>query len=143
MPVMAVILARVRPNDCTDVNHWRRDLLNAFDPQDFSPFGPLRLLGYRGEFTHPPISDDGLWLDVRLEKPDYGVGYERGDPELFVRVAEWLERRIPGCEVWYGNDATLDSVQPFDVSRREAMLGHFRKVGHEPYRSKFRPPSGG
>jgi hypothetical protein len=45
--------------------------------------------------------------------------------------------------VWYGNDATPDSVLPFDDSRREAMLDHFRRVGHEPYDSKFRRPSGG
>jgi hypothetical protein len=131
---MAVILARVRPNDCTDVNHWRRDLLNAFDPQRFSPFGPLRLLGYRDEPAKAPIDDDSLWLDVGIECPTYDEGYERGDPLLFVRVAEWLEKRIPGCEIWYGHDADDDSVQPFTTSRREAMLAHFRKVGHNPQR---------
>src|SRR5688572_13470762 len=81
MPVMAVILARVRPNDCSDVNHWRRDLLNAFDPGEFDPDGPLRLLGY-GQGRKPPVDDDSLWLAVGIECPTYGEGYERGDPEL-------------------------------------------------------------
>jgi len=142
MPVMAVILARIRPNDCTDVNIWRRDLLNAFDPSHFSPYGPLRLMDDR-KWDKPPIEDDSLWLNVGIECPTYEQGYERGDPELFVRVAGWLEERIPGCEVWYGNDAVDDSVKPFEVSRREAMLDHFRKVGHEPYDLQFRPPAGG
>jgi hypothetical protein len=142
MPTMAVILARVRPNDCSDVNIWRRDLLNAFDPSHFSPFGPLRLMDDR-KWEKPPINDDSLWLNVGVECPTYEEGYERGDPELFVRLAEWLERRIPGCEVWYGNDADDASVQPFHASRRKAMLEHFREVGHEPYDSKFPRANGG
>ncbi len=85
MPVMAVILARVRPNNCGDVNHWRRDLLNAFNPDDFSSYGPLQMGDY-GKLPDPPINDDSLWLDVGIKYPTYKVGYGHGDPELFVRV---------------------------------------------------------
>jgi hypothetical protein len=41
-----------------------------------------------------------MWLDVNFWKAYYGPGYERGTPELFVHCAEWLEQRLPGCEIY-------------------------------------------
>jgi hypothetical protein len=127
--------------DGGDLNRWRRDLLVAFEPGDFSHDGPLRIVRDAGHGP-VPVDDGSVWLDVGTSKAYYGKGYERGDAEHFVRLGEWLERNIPTGEVWYGNDVTDESIKPFGVQQREAFLQHFRKVGHEPYDSHFRAPGG-
>lgn len=138
MPTFGVLVVRLRelPDDA-DLNSWRRDLLVAFNPSHFSHNGPLEIVWSSSEGP-VPIDDGSIWLDVGLTGSYYGEGYERGDPELFVRLAEWLERRVPNCEVWYGHDIADESIEPLGAAERSALIAYFRRVGHEPYDSQFR-----
>lgn len=68
----------------------------------------------------------------------YGPGYERGNPPAIIAVAEWLDRRIPGCTIWYDGDCCDDdAIQPFDRKARLAMLDHWAEHGHAPYHGGF------
>ncbi len=57
-----------------------------------------------------------------LWKPYYGADYERGNPELFVKCAEWLEERIPSGEIYYGYDVNDENVTRFDKAARNSLL---------------------
>ena len=89
-----------------------------------------------------PVEDgSSQWYDVGLWGAVYEWGYERGDLPLFVRVAEWFEKRLPACEVWYGNDCTEESIHFFGRRERECLTKYYEEVGHEPYDgSRPRPP---
>jgi hypothetical protein len=142
MSTWGVLIVRLRKlPDAADLSAWRRDLLVAFDLDYFSHRGPLRIIVSAADGPIP-IDDGSAWLDVGLVLSYYAKGYERGDPELFVRLAEWLEGRIPAGEVWYGHDAADESIRAFGTVERAALLAYFRRVGHEPYDSKLRqsPP---
>ena len=142
MPVMAVLLVRLPADaDFSDLNRWRRDLLTEFDPDAFGLDGPLTWLK-PDEVPPRAAKDDAHWLDAGLEQPHYGEGYERGDAHLIARVAEWFERRLPGCEVWYGHDVDDRYTKPFGPAEREALLAYYARVGHEPYQ-RNRPPRSG
>lgn len=74
------------------------------------------------------------FIEVHTWHRYYGVGYERGDLPTYIGIAEWLERRIPGCAVFYGGDSSGICAEPFDAASRAALMDHFAKVGHKPYR---------
>jgi hypothetical protein len=142
MPTFAVLVVRLRElPDGGDLNRWRRDLLASFEPGDFSHDGPLQIVRDAGHGP-VPVADGSIWLDVGTIKSYYGEGYERGDAEYMVRLAEWLESNIPNSEVWYGHDVADESIKPFGAEQRDAFLDYFRKVGHEPWDSKFCAPGG-
>jgi hypothetical protein len=46
---------------------------------------------------------------------------------LYVKSAEWLERNIPKCEVYYGHDVDDENISLFDKKAREELLEHYRK----------------
>jgi hypothetical protein len=141
MPTGAVLVVRLQQlPDGGDLDRWRQDVLTHFEPDDFHHDGPLQIVP-NAAYGPVPVDDGSIWLNVGIHKSYYGEGYERGDAEYFVRLAEWLERAIPSCEVWYGHDVTDESIKPFGAGERNAFLAYFRKVGHEPY-SKFRPTGG-
>jgi hypothetical protein len=119
----------------SDINTWRRNLLNEFGPDDF-----LDPIMFDQDLGHAliPVDDGSFWFDVGVIHDYYGEGYERGDAEWFIRLAEWLERNIPGCEIWYGNDSSDESIKPFGIAERAAFLEYFRQVGHEPYDARHR-----
>jgi hypothetical protein len=71
----------------------------------------------------------GAWYWVHLGGRYYGVGYEHGDIWGTIGIAEWLEFRIPGVEVWYGSD-THEFLEPFPGGVREELARHFFAVGH-------------
>ena len=66
----------------------------------------------------------------------YGPGYERGDLPTYIMVADWLERRIEGAEVWYGGDSSGVCAFKFDSHKREQFFAHFARQGNEPYESR-------
>ena len=167
MPVWGVLLVRLRDlPDAAELNAWRRDLLIAFEPGDFSHDGPLKIIGPDEEWRVHDLQyggvrcvvgtagaagvtldlirerGDSVWLDVRCVLPYYGRGYERGEPEYFVRVSEWLESRIPGCEVWYEPDTAEDAIGRFGAPERAGLLDYFQQVGHGPYDGRFRQAGG-
>ncbi len=63
----------------------------------------------------------------------YGEGYERGDLPFLIALAQWLEIRVPGGEVWYGGDSSGEEAKPFDEARRVQLFQHFATYGHRPY----------
>ena len=68
----------------------------------------------------PIIAEDGeQFLELSLFGRYYGPGYERGDWTFLRSLAEWLERQIEGCEVWYGGDS---SGILFALRRRKCFL---------------------
>src|SRR5688572_9184288 len=134
MPTGAVLLLRLRQHPgSAAVDRWRRDLLTAFDTDEFSNFWqPLREI--RSEAEGPmPVKDGSIWFNVGTLKDYYAEGNERGDAPYFVTLAEWLEKHVADGEVWYGNDCSDESIKPFGPREREAFLAYFRTVGHEPY----------
>ncbi|MFQ6309351.1 hypothetical protein [Lysobacter capsici] len=68
-------------------------------------------------------------LEVQMFGRYYGEGYERGDPELYAVVADWLEAQIPGCEIWYGGDSGGVHIEPFDRDRRRRLIEYARARG--------------
>lgn len=73
----------------------------------------------------------GQLIDVHTLSRYYGPFYERGPLQDFVMIAEWFERRIPGCKVFYGGDS--GGVSLFDKAERDKLLDHWATVGHKPY----------
>lgn len=71
------------------------------------------------------IAKDGeVFLEVFLWTRYYGIGYERGDLNTICNVAEWCERNIPNCEVWYGGDSSGVELEPFPKDARDALRAH-------------------
>lgn len=73
-------------------------------------------------------------IEVNLWTRYYGHEYERGDLPFIVSVAEWLERKIPDSDIWYGGDSSGVRAKLFDHMARSRLFDHFVAVGHEPYR---------
>lgn len=84
----------------------------------------------------PPIlSKPGeQFIEVHLWTRFYGPGYERGDWPAIRATSEWLERHIPGCEVYYGGDSSGICAAHLDGPAREHLTTHYLTHGHEPYR---------
>lgn len=77
-----------------------------------------------------------LSLSVSTFGRYYGPGYERGNILNYCAIAEWFEQNIPGCEVFYGGDG---SVQPFPAEERERMRAHlYTTDGRAYYKDKDR-----
>lgn len=95
----------------------------------------------RIEQDGPPEDPDPgeTMLEVHVSTRYYGPGYERGDLPFLVMVAEWLERRIPECEVWYGGDSSGVCAAPFGPEERSEMLDHFASPHGRDYFSSGNP----
>ena len=92
---------------------------------DFRFGGPLQLVSGEDRLHLPVPDENGFWLDVNLWNAYYGIGYERGDIELFIKCAEWLEHRFPGCQVYYGHDVDDENLRLFDKAARDELLRHY------------------
>jgi hypothetical protein len=69
-------------------------------------------------------SQDGeTIIHVRLLTRYWGPGYERGSLALLLALGEWLERKFPHGEVWYGGDCD-DECSLFDRAARAKLLDH-------------------
>lgn len=68
--------------------------------------------------------DGECLLRVNLKGRYYGRGYERGDLMVYCLVAEWFERNIPDCEVWYGGDSSGVCVEPWPEVARAELRAH-------------------
>lgn len=95
--------------------------------------------GHKGKVVYhqdgPTIvaDDDEQFIRVNLWGRYYGRGYERGNwPELCM-IMQWLERRIPGSEVWYGGDSSGVCLEHFDADKRREVTNHWIDHGREPY----------
>jgi hypothetical protein len=94
---------------------------------DFYLSGPLTVVSPSDHQFMPVKDESSRWLDVNLWKPYYAAGYERGNPELFVKCAEWLEERIPSAEIYYGHDVNDENVSRFDNAARTSLLDSYRQ----------------
>jgi hypothetical protein len=94
---------------------------------DFYFSGPLIVVPEDERGYMPVIDESSVWLDVNLWKSYYGPGYQRGNPELFVKCAEWLEERLRGSEIYYGHDVGHENVSLFDHAAREELLDLYRR----------------
>lgn len=88
-----------------------------------------------GPDIHPEPGE--TFIKVYLTGRYYGEGYERGNLPLYIAIAEWLEHKIPGGEVWYGGDSSGVIARPFDKKYRESLFRHFIENGHRPYTGSF------
>lgn len=108
--------------------------------QDFYPDGPLIPLPNADDELAHPVDPSGILYDVNVLRAYYGVGYERGDLPLLIRIAEWLEVRLPGCQVLYGHDSDGETY-PFDAAARAKLRRYYENVGHRPYADRGISPA--
>jgi hypothetical protein len=78
-----------------------------------------------------------FFINVNLGTRYYGVGYERGDLPFIISVTEWLEYKIPNCEVWYGGDSSGIEAIHFNAVERKKLFTHFVNLNHAPYLGHF------
>ncbi len=110
------------------------DLMRQFDlnDEDFHSGGPLLYLPREDYDLAHVVGEPGFLLKLNTCEEYYGVGYERGHLPLFVGIAEWLEQKLPGCRVFYGEDSSGEGY-PFDGPLRAAMMEYRRNVGTNLY----------
>ena len=137
MPLDAVILVRSREEiPESKLDGARKWLVDAFEEDTFHE--RILLLSDEQNFGPTPITTDGsLWYDVGYGSPMYGVGYERGDWDEIKAIVRGLEERLPGVEIWYGNDCSDESLRPFEEWLPE-LDAWFERHGNEPYFQKLR-----
>ncbi len=136
MPVSAVMyiyIEEYRPDSL--IAELGVELMRQFDltDEDFHTGGLLVCLP-REDYDLAHIeSKPGFLLNVNIATEYYYVGYERGDLLLFIGIAEWLEQKLPGCRVLYGEDCTGEGY-PFDEPLRAALMEYRRNVGYVYFR---------
>lgn len=91
--------------------------------------------GQDGESIFPEPGEQ--LIECHLYGRYYGVEYERGDLPSILMVAQWLEDKIPGAEVWYGGDSSGVLAEPFGPAERAALWRHFLDNAHRPYHGHF------
>jgi hypothetical protein len=94
--------------------------------EDFYYTGPMVIVTEEDRPYMPVKDETSFWLDVNLWRSYFGPGYRRGNAELFVKVAEWLEQRLPGAEIYYGHDVNDENVSRFDEAARRELLDLYR-----------------
>jgi hypothetical protein len=106
----------------------RNEFLQAtsLTDDDFYVGGPLIVVP-EDERKYMPVKDTvSCWLAVNLWRSYFGQGYKRGNPELFVQIAEWLEKRLEGTEIFYGHDVDDENVALFDHTTRQQLLALYQ-----------------
>ena len=99
---------------------FSRDL--SLTSEDFYIDGPFMPVGnHDNEFIPEGDSPASMWLDLNLCKSYYGPGYERGDLDLFIRAAEWIEKNLSSTAIYYGHDVSEEGFVLFDRANREAL----------------------
>lgn len=87
----------------------------------------------------PAVAEpDEQFLEVHLMTRYYGPDYARGNWMTIRTVAEWLEFKLPGAQVWYGGDSSGICAAPFGPAERALVNRFFLETGHRTYRDYFR-----
>jgi hypothetical protein len=109
--------------------------ITGLTDEGFSFEGPMKVLAedayehdYYSLFT-PLARDSYTWISVNTIESYYDIGYERGDISIIIKIAEWLEEKLPTGQIYYGDD-TGGALPLFDECRRTYLLQHYRKVGY-------------
>lgn len=102
----------------------------------------------RGEFVGKVVwfqdgpeivaGEDEQFVQVHMQSRYYGPDYERGDWPFIKSVAAWLERRFPGCEVWYGGDSSGICAEHLTAERLAEIDALWSQFGNERYRRGLR-----
>ena len=150
MGIDAQMFVKIRNQRLTqdEVKRLAWELGEAFGPQRFWIIKPTEWRSdFRGALTiieeysqdgdtiYPAVGEQ--FIECHLGTRYYGEGYERGDLPLIISVAQWLEIKIPGCEVWYGGDSSGVSATAFDAVERARLFRYFVECGHRPYHGYF------
>ena len=141
MPVDAVMLIKTPGKvDEKRLAALSERLYRDFGPKAFGNYdgGEDPLTPLRAEYDPPDGTYDN-WLNLHVEGAVYEPGYERADPWRYIALAEWIEFNLPGARVFYGNDRN-DDQRPFDEKARRAVIEHFCRHGHDPYRYRRSRP---
>ncbi len=77
--------------------------------------------------------DDEQFVQVHLYTRYYGEDYARGNWPIIRASAEWLEKRFPDCEVWYGGDSSGVCAAPFTRGRRDQINDFYLGDGGRSY----------
>jgi hypothetical protein len=86
----------------------------------------------------PIVADpDEQFVEVHLMTRYYGPEYARGNWPVIRTVAEWLEFKLPGAEVWYGGDSSGVCAVRFGPNERALVNRFYLGTGHRTYRSVF------
>lgn len=86
----------------------------------------------------PIIAEEGEQLiRIALAGRYYGEGYERGDPIVYINIAEFLELALPDAAIWYGGDSSGCVAEPFGPAERAKLKAYYFSTGHAPYRGAF------
>ena len=98
-------------------------LMIGFDKKCY--YHPLdRVIDLENPEYEPNDFQTPEFLHVPLSNRYYGPGYERGPLMTYVGMAEFLERLIPFCEIYYGNDSS-DEYQLFNREKRTKLIDYF------------------
>jgi hypothetical protein len=65
----------------------------------------------------------------------YGRGYERGDIEHIIEIAEFVEQLIPGAKIFYGSDCG-EFPETFGAEERAAILEYKRGPNGDNYHKR-------
>jgi hypothetical protein len=77
------------------------------------------------EYNMPDDDVSGRQLImVNLSGRYYGEGYERGHLPYYIMIAEFLERNLLGCSVYYGGDSGV-GLPLFDFAARNALMNYW------------------
>lgn len=94
---------------------------------DFYAKGPFIFIN-KDDYCYLPVTDEQyMWIDLNIWRNYYGIGYERGDIEMFIQIAEWIEANIPDCTIYYGNDFADESIILFDKAERDKLIVYFQR----------------
>lgn len=149
MGIDAQLLVRnPKPLSPLEVRKMSRDLVAAFGIERFCVIPPgvydengSHALEIVDEYVQdgPTLrpANGEQFIIVNVSSRWYGKGYERGDLPVLISIAEWLELRIQGSQIWYGGDSSGVLAKSFDACGRRELFQHFVKVGHDPYSSFF------
>jgi hypothetical protein len=136
-----VVRTRVTPTE-KQVKRWAYELCAAFGYKEFfvdrkrgqHALEIVSELDQDGPTLRP--ADDETLIECNYFGRYWGPGYERGDLAEIIGIVDWLERRIPGAEVWYGGDSSGVCAIRFDKLAREQYLEHFASDKGSAYHEK-------
>ncbi len=129
----------IQNNDLEKLKGWTEDFEEQIKKELLKP--DWADLGYPTIFIKEDyislweIFPNSIFLEVRLPwYTHYGPGYERGDISEFVRHAEWFEKNISDCRIWYISDSEMALI--FNTLARRILIDYYSQVGSEPYDNK-------
>jgi hypothetical protein len=92
--------------------------------EDFYNDGVLVKVTNKNYEMIPKDEQESMWLDLNFHRAFFEIGYERGDLSLYINTADWLEKELPDCHIYYGHDSNDKSIALFDSQKRQTLTDH-------------------